>query len=240
MENEGADYEAVLKRAQEIGYAERNPSADVEGHDSCRKIAILSSLMLGKTVDYRHIHTEGITQLTLSDMQYAKAAGLKIKLLAMSRLENELLYAIVAPFLIPAGHPLTMVNDVFNAVFVKGNMLGDSMYYGQGAGKLPTASAVVSDVIDCARHIGKSIVCFWEEEPAALGEIAEVSRRFFLRGDSGSKEQILQAFPGGTFLEIPQRTEDFGYFTQTMPEKEFYHLCEKLDGAVRSSIRLLS
>jgi homoserine dehydrogenase len=165
MEKEGADFDDVLKEAQDKGYAERNPEADIEGYDARRKIAILSSLMMGKNVDSEKVYTEGISGISAADFLYAKECGCTIKLLAKSEMvdDNEVL-AMVAPFMIPREHPLAMVNDVFNAVMVKGNMLGDSMYYGRGAGKLPTASAVVSDVIDCARHQGKVITCFWDKE----------------------------------------------------------------------------
>ena len=142
MEKDGAAFEEVLKEAQELGFAERNPEADVEGYDACRKIAILSSLMSGKSVDYQDIYTEGITKLTTEDFLYAKKMDKTVKLLAMSKLTEEGYLAMVAPVLIGQEHPLYNVNGVFNAVFVKGNMLGDSMYYGSGAGKLPTASAV--------------------------------------------------------------------------------------------------
>lgn len=174
MEREGADYGETLKKAQELGYAERNPEADVEGYDACRKIAILSSLMVGKNVDSEKIYTEGITKITAADFDYARAAGMTIKLLATSQAgEDGSVLAMVAPALIPREHPLAVVNDVFNGVFVTGNMLGDVMFYGRGAGKLPTASAVVSDVIDCARHIGRSsIVCIWEKEEAELTDIS--------------------------------------------------------------------
>ena len=148
MDREGADFEAVLKEAQEKGYAERNPEADVEGYDACRKIAILSSLMCCKNVKYEEIYTEGITKITATDFVYARAMGRTIKLLAQSKEVDGKLFAMVAPFMISRDNPLYMVNDVFNAVCVHGNMLGDSMYYGKGAGKLPTASAVVSDVVD--------------------------------------------------------------------------------------------
>ena len=161
---EGSDYDDVLREAQEKGYAERNPEADVEGYDACRKIAILSSLMSGKNVCYEDIYTEGITKISSADFMYAKQMNKSIKLLALSRDTQEGFFAMVAPFLISREHPLYSVNDVFNAVYVHGNMLGDSMYYGRGAGKLPTASAVVSDVVDCARHQGKTIMCFWDEE----------------------------------------------------------------------------
>ncbi|MDE5680263.1 MAG: homoserine dehydrogenase, partial [Lachnospiraceae bacterium] len=189
MEKEGADFESVLKLAQDKGYAERNPEADVEGHDACRKIAILSSLMTGQNVDYRKIYTEGITKITAQDFAYAGAMGMSIKLLAMSRKIGEQTLAMVAPFLISEESPLYMlrtVSGVFNAIMVRGNMLGDSMFYGRGAGKLPTASAVVADVVDCARHIGESLMCFWDAEEAALMSIDDVERKFFFRAKAGN------------------------------------------------------
>ena len=146
---EGADYDTVLKEAQANGYAERNPEADVEGYDACRKIAILSSLISGQQVDFEDIYCEGITEITVEDMKYAKAMGTTIKLLASSRrYAGNRLHAIVAPCMLYPDHPLYNVNDVFNAIFVHGNVLGDAMFYGSGAGKLPTASAVVADVVD--------------------------------------------------------------------------------------------
>ena len=186
MDREGADFDTVLKEAQEKGYAEKNPEADVEGYDACRKIAILSSLMCLKNVKYEDIYTEGITKITASDFLYAKEMDMSIKLLAMSKNVGNEYFAMVAPFMISKEHPLYSVNDVFNAVFVHGNMLGDSMYYGRGAGKLPTASAVVSDVIDCARHIGKTVMCLWEDEDVKLADIDQVSRRFFEVGGQRS------------------------------------------------------
>ena len=138
MTEEGSSFEEVLKDAQEKGYAERNPEADVEGHDACRKIAILSSLALGRQVDYEDIYTEGITKITADDIKYAKEMGKTIKLLAFSRKVDDSFYAMVAPCLIGPTDPLYSVNGVFNAIFVHGNVLGDAMFYGSGAGKLPT------------------------------------------------------------------------------------------------------
>lgn len=239
MEREGADFEAVLKEAQEKGYAERNPEADVEGYDACRKIAILSSLMMGKNVDSEKVYTEGITEITAADFVYAAAMGKSIKLLAKSRsLGEDCVLAMVAPFMIEKSHPLAMVNDVFNAVFVTGNMLGDSMYYGRGAGKLPTASAVVSDVIDCARHIGKVIMCFWDEESAVLGDVSERERRFFVRAAAGSEKQLQEAFPGGEMIFAEGREEDCGYVTPVMKERDFMAAYEGLKGAALGRIRL--
>ena len=153
---EGADYDSVLKEAQANGFAERNPEADVEGYDACRKIAILSSLISGQQVDFEDIYCEGITEITVEDMKYAKAMGAAIKLLASSkRYPGNRLHAIVAPCLLYPDHPLYNVNGVFNSIFVHGNVLGDAMFYGSGAGKLPTASAVVADVVDAAKHLNR-------------------------------------------------------------------------------------
>lgn len=220
MEKEGADFEEVLKEAQEKGYAERNPEADVEGYDACRKIAILSSLMCGKNVKYEDIYTEGITKITSTDFVYAHAMGKTIKLLAQSKEVDGKFYAMVAPFMISKQHPLYMVNDVFNAVCVHGNMLGDSMYYGRGAGKLPTASAVVSDVVDCARHIGKVIMCFWDDQDVELTGIEQASRRFFVRVEEEKERKALQVFESVSVIEADVPGE-FAFVTDQMTEKEF-------------------
>ena len=235
MEKEGADFDDVLKEAQEKGYAERNPEADVEGYDACRKIAILSSLMCGKNVKYEDIYTEGITQITATDFVYARKMGKTIKLLAQSKEENGKFYAMVAPFMISRDHPLYMVNDVFNAVCVHGNMLGDSMYYGRGAGKLPTASAVVSDVVDCARHIGKVIMCFWDNEDVVLTGIEQASRRFFVRVAADKESKVLQTFGSASVIEADVPGE-FAFVTDRMTEKEFNEKAEKV--GILSRIRI--
>ena len=226
MEKEGADFEEVLKEAQEKGYAEKNPEADVEGYDACRKIAILSSLMCGKNVKYQDIYTEGITRITATDFVYANAMGKTIKLLAQSKEVDGKFYAMVSPFLISLSHPLAMVNDVFNAVCVHGNMLGDSMYYGRGAGKLPTASAVVSDVVDCARHIGKVIMCFWDAEEVTLAGIEEASRRFFVRVSADKEKEALRIFESVSVVEAGVPGE-FAFITDAMTEKEFNEKAEQ-------------
>lgn len=240
MEKEGADYGETLKRAQELGYAERNPEADVEGHDACRKIAILSSLMVGKNVSAEKIYTEGITKITPADFVYANAVGMTIKLLASSRAdEHGRVTAMVAPAMISREHPLSVVNDVYNGVFVKGNMLGDVMFYGRGAGKLPTASAVVSDVIDCARHIGRSsIVCIWEREEAELEDISGTERAFFIRAAADAREAVEATFPGGRCLTVEGRKEDFGFLTAVMREKDFEERYAALGDKVMNRIRI--
>jgi homoserine dehydrogenase len=239
MEREGADYGEVLGQAQSLGYAEKDPAADVEGLDACRKLAILASLMTGKNVDADAIHTEGITKLTTGDFDYAKAAGMTIKLLASARLlEDGSILAMVAPFMIGGENPLAMVNDVFNAVLVTGNMLGDAMFYGRGAGKLPTASAVVSDVIACARSGGRTMECIWSEEPARLADVSDTKCAFFVRAKAWAKSAVEEAFDGGKILAADGRTEDFGFFTKPMRERDFEERCAKLGDAVLSRIRL--
>ena len=235
MEKEGADFAEVLKEAQEKGYAERNPEADVEGYDACRKIAILSSLMCGKNVKYEDIYTEGITMITATDFVYAHAMGKTIKLLAQSKEADGKFYAMVAPFLIGRDHPLYMVNDVFNAVCVHGNMLGDSMYYGKGAGKLPTASAVVSDVVDCARHLGKVIMCFWDDTDVTLTGIEEAKRSFFVRVSDDKEKEAIAAFESIRVVEADVPGE-FAFVTDVMTEKEFNEKAEKI--GIISRIRI--
>ena len=229
MEKEGADFAAVLKEAQDKGYAERNPEADVEG-----------SLMFSKNVDSEKVPTEGITKITAADFEYANATDHTIKLLGRSRaIDDNTAEVMVAPFLLSKEHPLAMVHGVFNAVFVTGNMLGDSMYYGRGAGKLPTASAVVSDVVDCARHQGKVIMCFWDKEEVKLADIGEAERSFFIRAKAGAEDAVTAAFPGGRMVHLKDRKEDFGYFTQSMKEKDFQAKYEALGGQMLGRIRLV-
>lgn len=236
MAAEGADFAEVLKEAQDKGYAERNPEADVEGHDACRKIAILSSLMTGKNVRYEDIYTEGITRLTPADFAYAGAMGRSIKLLALSRNGEDGCYAMVAPFMIPVNHPLYSVNDVFNAVFVHGNMLGDSMYYGRGAGKLPTASAVVSDVVDCARHMGRTVMCFWDAEDVKLVSADKIRHRFFVRTRAELEQQAAEIF-GAVDTVSAGIAGEYAFVTEKMTEKDFREKAERLD-TVLSRIRV--
>lgn len=237
MQNDGAKYADVLARAQEKGYAERNPEADVEGYDACRKIAILSSLMVGKNVKYEDIYTEGITKITADDFIYAKAMGKSIKLLAMSKALEQGTLAMVSPCMIDSENPLYMVQNVFNAILVKGNMMGESMYYGKGAGKLATASAVVGDVIECARNMGRTLPVFWDAENEQLVDIAEVERTFFVRAKAEAKADVVAAFAGGEVVEVAGRN-DFGFVTPVMKEKEFAAKYEALGDKVITRIRI--
>ena len=238
MEREGADFADVLKEAQAKGYAENNPAADIEGHDPCRKIAILSSLMMGKNVDSEKIYTEGITKVTAADFAYAKEAGYTIKLLGQGKALGDKVLAMVAPFMINKDHPLAMVNDVFNGIFVKGNTVGDTMYYGRGAGKLPTASAVVADVIECAKNVGETIPCFWDQEQVELADISQVEWKYFLRAAASAKAEVEAAFPGGRVITVEGYEEEFGYITEAIKEQDFAEKYEALNDCILSRIRL--
>ncbi|WP_148411008.1 homoserine dehydrogenase [Murimonas intestini] len=240
MTEEGSSFEEVLKDAQEKGYAERNPEADVEGHDACRKIAILSSLALGRQVDYEDIYTEGITKITADDIKYAKEMGKTIKLLAFSRKVDDSFYAMVVPCLIGPTDPLYSVNGVFNAIFVHGNVLGDAMFYGSGAGKLPTASAVVSDVVDCAKHLHRSIMSFWSSHKLELTDISNSRRRFFVRvkGDPAADlARVRELFGDVEVVTVPGLDGEFGFKTGTISEAEYKEKAAEL-GTVINMIRM--
>ncbi len=219
MTAEGSDYDDVLKEAQALGYAEKDPTADVEGYDACRKIAILTSLISGSQVDYNDIPTEGISHITATDIKYAKKMGRAIKLLARSQKVGETYSARVAPYLLPKEHPLYSVNDVFNAIFVHGNMLGDGMFYGSGAGKLPTASAVVGDLVAMARHIDKNIHITWKEEKLELANPSQQSFKFFVR-TTDSKDKVENVFHKVDFVDAGVDGE-IGFVTCEMTQKKF-------------------
>lgn len=184
----GLPFEAALKEAQEKGYAERDPSADIEGADACRKICILSSLAFGRHIYPEQVATEGISHITLSDVAFAHSGDRKIKLLGRAiRREDDRVCAYVAPHLVPDESPLANVEDVFNAISVKGDAIGDVMFYGRGAGKLPTASAVVADVIDAAKHLKSKKYITWDEGgPDAVYSIDEVKNRWYVRVPAGT------------------------------------------------------
>lgn len=221
---EGADYDEVLKEAQANGFAERNPEADVEGYDACRKIAILSSLISGQQVDFEDIYCEGITKITAEDMKYAKAMGTTIKLLASSKRRGNRLHAIVAPCMLYPGHPLYNVNGVFNAIFVHGNVLGDAMFYGSGAGKLPTASAVVADVVDAAKHLNRNIMTMWKQDKLKLEDKADAKRRFFIRMKGDAQEMLADLRDSFGDIEIVHADGldgEFGFITPVMMEGDY-------------------
>lgn len=238
---EGADYDTVLKEAQANGYAERNPEADVEGYDACRKIAILSSLISGNQVDFEDIYCEGITKITTEDMKYAKAMGTTIKLLASSKRDGSRLHAIVAPCMLYPEHPLYNVNGVFNAIFVHGNVLGDAMFYGSGAGKLPTASAVVADVVDAAKHLNRNIMTMWKQEKLTLEDKGDAKRRFFIRmkGDEEEMRKDLEySFGEIKIVKVPGLEGEFGIVTPVMMEGDYDTRANRYKDQILHMIRI--
>ncbi len=242
MSDEGLEFDDVLRDAQQKGYAERNPEADVEGHDACRKIAILSSLAYGKRVDYTDVYTEGITKITSAEVRYAKELGMAIRLLAYSHKDQEnggRVIAMVAPFLVKKSDPLYFVNGVFNAIFVHGNMLGDAMFYGQGAGKEATASAVVSDVIEEAQTLGRSVMSEWSPEKQELQPVAETEKQFFVRmtGDARDREDVEKVF-GAISIVQADLPDEYGFITPVMSEARFQECAAQLEDKILGMIRI--
>ena len=235
MDKEGADFDSTLKQAQDLGYAERNPEADIEGYDAVRKIAILGSLATGKTVDYKEVYTEGISKITAEDFKYAKAMNRSIKLLGKCKNEDGVMVASVAPRLLSPNHPLYNVNDVVNGILVRGNMVGDLVFIGSGAGKLPTASAVVSDVVDSVRHLNVSTTIMWDDEKLELENFSKSKKKFFVR-TSESKDKIENVFSEVKYVDAGIDGE-VGFITKKISEEHFEEKAKEL-GNVISRIRI--
>lgn len=237
MGEEGLSFEEALKEAQEKGYAELHPEADVEGYDACRKVAILSSLAFGQQVDFEDIYTEGITKITAEDFCYAAKMKKSIKLLGSSWRTDDKFYAMVCPMLLDNEHPLAGVKDVFNAIFVRGNMVDETMFYGKGAGKLPTASAVAADVIDCAKHIGKNIKILWEPEKLTLSDLGNFERKYFVRMPADTAEETIQNIFGTVEMISVDGIDEKAFITGLMKESAFNAAAEKA-GNIINRIRL--
>ena len=195
MITENQSFEDALKKAQELGYAEKDPTADVDGHDSCRKICILSALAFGKHVYPESVHTEGIRKITLGDVAYAASWGGVIKLIASAKkLDNGQINVTVGPSFVARHSQLAGVDDVFNAVLVRGDATGDVVFYGKGAGKLPTASAVVADVIDAAKHIEKKKNFGWADaEENYVADYNNAVTALYVRGTAADKQAVVKA-----------------------------------------------
>lgn len=239
MRDEGAAFADVLREAQEKGYAERNPEADIEGYDACRKIAILTSLVCGQQVDYEDVHTEGITKITEKDFLYAKALKGSIKLLGTYQRMDGKAYVMVAPMIVSEKHPLYHVDGVFNAIFVHGNMLDDAMFYGRGAGKLPTASAVVSDVVDEVKHMGKNIMQIWEPGKLELGNFDEWKHKFLVRIQSADiddvdMEDVKEAFGDVLYIKAPGVENETAFVTMPIEEGKFREAIQKFSGVLNT------
>ena len=244
MIKEGKSFETALAGAQENGYAEKDPTADVEGFDTCRKIAILTSLAFSKFVNSEDIQTEGITNITLEDVEYASEFGGVIKLVGMSERAENGAYARVCPVILKKDHPLAGIDDVFNGILVKGDALGDVMFYGRGAGSLPTASAVVSDVVDIIKHKHTHIVLGWTEgEPGYLLDADDQAFRMYVRisGSSDSAAFCREGFNVIT-LDGEKYANEFAIFTPKMTGKEFKKFKENelSNYDIKGSIRLVT
>lgn len=225
----GLPFEVALKEAQDNGYAERDPSADIEGHDACRKICILSAIAFGRHVYPEQVPTEGITGVTLADVDYAAAAGKKIKLLGRAIMNGDgKVTAYVAPHLVDQSNPLAGVEDVFNAITVKGDAIGDVMFYGRGAGKLPTASAVVADVIDAAKHIHTKKYLDWAQGGEEVCKAPDgLTSRWYVRANAGA-DDVAEVLDVVDFLKSDTAVEgEIAFLTDEMTRRE---LDEKLAG----------
>ena len=235
MTQEGLDFDSVLKDAQDKGFAERNPEADIEGYDACRKIAILSSLAFGAQVDFEDIHTEGISKITDKDIEYAKAMGKAIKLIGSAKNEDGKISAMVAPMLVGPESSLYAVNDVFNAITVTGNTLSDVMFYGKGAGKLPTASAVVSDIIEEAKNLDRNIRIVWEKEKINLSAFEDINNRFFVRlagNDKLNEDKVKEVFGNVQVVACEAVKDEYAFTTDVLSEGEFADKTKEFDNVV--------
>ncbi|MBQ2941140.1 MAG: homoserine dehydrogenase [Clostridia bacterium] len=235
MFENGQSFDEALKCAQELGYAERKPEADVEGLDACRKISILMSLVTGKFCDSEKIYTEGITNIDEEDVAYAEMLDSVIKLVAYGKNTESGIYAAVRPAMIKKENPLASVRSVFNAAYVKGNAVGKVMFYGRGAGKMPTASAVISDILDIAKSGGYKGY-FWEEEAKWVSP-AEVRESYFVRVSSKDEGKLREAFSDKDIIKLSGETEEIALVTEPLTEKSFE---DKFRGiGVIKKIRLL-
>jgi len=237
MIHNNKSFEEALAEAQEKGYAERNPAADVEGHDACRKISILASLAFGNAVDSEQVYTEGITKITLEDVKLAGRLGYVIKLIGYTRNKDGKTLCRVSPMLIKKGTPLAMVEDVFNAIMVRGDSVGDVMFYGRGAGKLPTASAVLGDVIDIVSS-GENKNFIWTAgDGAFMQSHLEADGELFVRADGVSVDEIRALFGADTVFA--DSDEEVCFIAPAASEAHMMEKIEKLGSSVKSYIRVM-
>jgi len=225
MERNGADFSDALRDAQQKGYAESDPTADIEGHDTCRKISILSSLAFGSHIDPHLIPTDGIACVTKSDMQYAAKLGYKIKLLGRSRITGDKVSVYVAPHLVNRHSILAEVDDVMNGVVIRGNAVGNVVFCGAGAGKLPTASAVVADVIDAVKHLHARRWISWTEGSDDLFiDPALLESAWYIRTDA-PRDKVEKEF--GSVLFADDTGEDTVFITSVINGKMINELLSR-------------
>ena len=242
---DGMQFDDALKLAQDLGFAERNPAADIEGHDACRKICILASLAYGKHIYPEAVHTEGITNITLDDVKYAEAFGCVIKLIGrVKKLEDGKIDIIVAPMLVPNESQLANIDYEFNGIMVRGDCTGDVVFYGKGAGKLPTASAVVADIVDCCKHLKTRKYLYWTDgDGKNILPVEESVNAMYVRAkgsDSASKAEKI--FSGVSVIERADAADDvIAFVTSEISLGDFNEKIAALanDGAeVLSTIRI--
>lgn len=238
MIKKGQSFEEALADAQAKGYAERNPAADVEGHDACRKICILASLAFGKAVDCGRIHTEGITNITLQDVKYAEQLGYVIKLIGYSKREDGKVLCRVSPMLISEDHPLSGVEDVFNAIMVHGDSIGDVMFYGRGAGKLPTASAVMADVIDIVKGDGSCYYGWSDSSQDFLEDYTQAQVALFVRMGGITRQQVTEIFGDVAFALAEDSSKEVIFITPADTERTLQNKIAAM-GKPISTIRVL-
>ena len=248
MINEGMGFDEALKMAQELGYAERDPSADVEGHDTCRKICILASLAFGKHVYPKNIHTEGITKITLEDVKYCENFGGAVKLIGWASRRGDDVAVMTCPAFIGGESQLSSVNDVFNAILVRGDATGDVVFYGKGAGKLPTASAVVSDIIIAVKQKNSSISLQWEDsQQDFVLDYKSLDNKFYVRIVSDNKQAALErAEKLFGKLEMLHRdgeaADEAAFITEAINESKFEEYCGQLAevAEIKGTVRVLN
>lgn len=246
MTEDGMSFENALSLAQNLGYAERDPSADVDGQDACRKICILSSIAFGKHVYPYQVRTEGIRAITPEDFAYATDAGYTIKLLGRTKiLESGKVIVTVGPGFVYHTSPLANVTDVFNSVLVRGDAIGDVSFYGRGAGKLPTASAVVADVIDCVKHLAARKYLYWEDgSDDYVADPDKEAVRLYVRMQCShplAADILKEKFEGAEFLTRDgQQSDEFAFIT---PKRKKCVLTDELaeipDSTVISTMHIL-
>ncbi len=232
MIEQDMSFEDALKIAQEKGYAEKDPTADVEGHDACRKVCILASLAFGKHVYPSQVETEGITNITLEDVSYINSVNGVIKLLGQIKyISEDEIAAFVSPAVVYNGSQLASVKDVFNAVLVRGDSVGDVCFYGPGAGKLPTASAVVADIIDCAKHTDRKKIFGWGagDEDYVVDYKSKIKMPFYVRAKADCSK-IGNVFGEIKFLSRQgQPSDEVAFITDDMTEVELKEKLKDID-----------
>ena len=235
MDRRGTSFSDALAEAQRLGYAERNPEADVEGYDTCRKIAILTSLVTDSEVNFEQIYTEGITKIDTTDFAYAKKLNAIIKLVGSAVRENGRVAVAVCPKLIPEDNPLYGVSGVFNGILIRGNMLGVTMLYGSGAGKLPTASAVLADIIEAAKNMDRNVPFGWHEGQTVPEPMEDSLHRYLIRfkGSDPAKAKAVFTDAEAVYPDGEAAAEEFALFTGVMREKDMQAAAAQFENIIK-------